>query len=1005
MYNSVFAQNQQSMAKHIEGVVLDVNGDPLVGLTISVKGTANAIMSDINGKYVIEARPVDVLTFSYLGYQSQEIIVADKVRVNVVMREASVEIGDIVVVGYGTQKKITVTGAVSNANIKELQAVPSASFSNALAGQLPGLTTRQSTGEPGFDGSTLYVRGMGTFTSRRNPIVFVDGIERDINIVNPQEVESLTVLKDASSTAVYGVRGANGVILITTKKGKMGKPKVTFRSECALLSAMRFPKYVQSWEFATLMNEANINTNSSTLPWTEEDIEKFRTGYDPYLYPNSDWIAAVFKKNTWQMSQNINISGGNETVRYYINLGYIGKDGLYREDKSLDYKTNGGKFRRYNLRSNIDVSLTKDIEVNLGLATTIQDRGYQGTPAGNIWTQIRETSALIYPVRNPDGSIAGGGVTGYLISNPYGLATQSGYTQMFIGNSQGNLNAKWDLSNTVLKGLSISGKFAFDYYYKNEVARRITFGVKQVTGIDQDGNYLYRTWREPGTMGYQVAVQDATYDLYYETAVNYEHTFGKHNVTGMLLLNRKENKLLTAGSSINNLPYRHQGLASRLTYNYASRYLAEFNIGYNGSEQFPRGNRYGFFPAFSGGWVVSNENFWNANVVNHLKIRGSIGRVGNDQADGDRYLYITALNANATGYFYGEGQTLLSGIEEKKFGVPLVWETSTKYDIGVDIGLFNKFNLTLDVYKEHRTDILKVRSSVPYFVGLVPHGTPYGNVGIVDNKGFDGSLEFKNTTSYGLTYSISGTMSFARNKIIEDDSPAPAEPYQNSRGQSIDRPFGLVALGLFGSKEEIDNWAKSAYKSNLIPGDIKYKDVNGDKIIDDKDKVFMGKPFVPEIMFGFGGFINYKNIDATIHFSGVANRSTFLTGDGMWPFALSYPNYNVLREYYDHRWIPDADNSKAKYPTVISSGPNAHNYQNSDLYLRNASYIRLQSAEIGYTIPKKWINSLHLEKIRCFINGTNLLTFDKLKVIDPEQNIGDAYPLQRVINIGAQIDF
>jgi TonB-linked SusC/RagA family outer membrane protein len=1008
MCQPVFAQNQDK-AQKVEGVVLDVNGEPLTGLVVVVKGTSHAATTDPDGKFAIDAKPSDVLVFSYLGFQPQEIPVLDKNRLNVIMREATIELEDVVVVGYGHQKKISVTGALSNANVRELQAVPSASFSNALAGQLPGLITRQATGEPGFDGATLFVRGMGTFTSKRHPIVFVDGIERDINIVNPQEVESLTILKDASSTAVYGVRGANGVILITTKKGKKGKPQISFRSEYASLSATRFPKYIESWEYATLMNEARINVGMAP-EFSEEVIGYYRDGTDPYLYPNVNWIDEVFKKDTWQSSQNLTISGGNEDVRYYVNLGYIGKDGLYKEDPTLDYKTNGGKFRRYNLRSNIDVDLTKDLQLNMGLATTIQDRGYQGASAGNIWEQIRKTSAMVYPVRNPDGSIAGGGATGYLLENPYGQATQTGYTQMFIGHSQGNVNAKWDLSSLVTKGLSVAAKFAFDYYYKNEVARRVAYEVKQITGLDAEGNYIYQTWREPGTMGYSVAVQDATYDLYYEAALNYERAFGSHNLSAMILANRKEYKLLTAGTSIGNLPYRHQGLAGRFTYNFANRYMAEINIGYNGSEQFPKGDRYGFFPAFSAGWVASNESFWGIDFVHHLKLRGSVGQVGNDQADGDRYLYITSLDVSphaGVEYWYGEGQTRLHGIEEFKFGVPLKWETATKYDAGIDLGLFNKFNLTFDVYKEHRENILLRRASVPGFVGLVPHGIPYGNLGIVDNKGFDGSIEFKQKTSYGLTYSFNANISYAHNTIIEDDSPLPAEPYQDHRGQPIDRPMGLIALGFFESEEEINGWAKSTFKTDLIPGDVKYKDVNDDGFIDNKDEVYMGHPFIPEIMFGFGGALNYKNLDATIHFSGVGNRSTFVNGEGIWAFHYGYGTYNILREYYDNRWIPGegVDNSNAKYPTVIATSGNVHNDRNSTLYLKDASYIRLQSVEIGYTLPRKWTNALQLEGIRCFLNGNNLFTFDRLKIVDPEQNIGDNYPLQRTVNIGAQINF
>lgn len=1004
--NMLFCMAQST--RKVTGRVMDSKGELLIGVNVMEVGTTNGTVTDINGTYIINVISADpILKFTYVGFKDKEVSVGKQGIIDVPLEEDVSDLDEVVIVGYGTQKKLSVTGAVSNAEIKQLQSVPAASLSNALGGTIPGIITRQSSGEPGFDGAALYIRGMATLNTGSgftSPLVLVDGVERDINVVNVQEIESFTILKDASATAVYGVQGANGVILITTKKGVQGKPKVTYRGEYATLRGERFPQYIEAYEFATLMNEAAFNSKLSSLPWSADDIQKFKDGSDPYLYPNVNWIDEVFKKDTWQTTHNLNVSGGNEVVRYYINLGYIGKDGLYREDKSYDWGTNGGKFRRYNLRSNVDVNVTKELSIELGLATTIQNRSYQGTSAGAIWSAIRQTSPLIYPVRNPDGSIAGGGTTAYLIGNPYGLATQSGYTQMYIGNNQGNLAARWDLSKLVTKGLSISGKFAFDHYYKNEVARRQAFEVKQVTGRDADNEYMYRIWREQGTMGYSKDIQDSNYSMYWEGALNYARKFGFHDVAAMLLVNRKEYKNLTANTSIDNLPNRHQGIVGRFSYNYGNRYLGEFNFGYNGSEQFPKGNRYGFFPSLSLGWVVSSEAFWNPAVVNNLKLRGSVGKVGSDLVSGDRYLYVTAVNTGATGYWYGTGQTWLSGIEEKKFGVDLTWETSTKYNVGLDIGLFNKFSLQIDAFKERREDILLKRAQLPALIGLVPHGTPYGNVGIVDNKGFDAAIELKNTTSYGLTYSLRGNFTFARNKIIEDDTATPAEPYQQTRGTSLTQAFALVALGLFKDQEEIDNWAKSEFQTTIIPGDIKYKDMNDDGVINEKDRVFIGHPQIPEIMFGFGGGVAYKNVDASVQFSGVANRSTFLTQEGMYPFSLEYPNYNVLREYYDNRWVPGADNSNAKYPTVIAAN-NVHNNRNSTVYMRDASYVKLQNAEIGYTFPKEWMRKLQIEGIRIFVNGSNLLTFDKLKVIDPEQNISDSYPLQRTINFGTQINF
>ncbi|MDD4406376.1 MAG: SusC/RagA family TonB-linked outer membrane protein, partial [Parabacteroides sp.] len=419
----------------VTGRVMDTKNELLIGVNVMEVGTTNGTITDINGTYTIQLTTQNpVLRFTYVGFKESEVQVGKQGIIDVFLAEDTEALDEVVVIGYGTQKKVSVTGAVSNAEVKQLQAVPAASLSNALSGTIPGIITRQSSGEPGFDGAALYIRGMATLNTGSGftaPLILVDGVERDINVVNIQEVESFTILKDASATAVYGVQGANGVILITTKKGVQGKPKVTYRGEYATQQGERFPQYIEAYEFATLMNEAAFNSQLSSLPWSVEDIQKFKDGSDPYLYPNVNWIDEVFKKDTWQTTHNLNVSGGNEVARYYINLGYIGKDGLYKEDKSHDWGTNGGKFRRYNLRSNIDVNVTKDLTIELGLATTIQDRSYQGTSSGAIWSAIRQTSPLIYPVRNPDGSIAGGGTTAYLIGNPYGLATQTGYTQMY----------------------------------------------------------------------------------------------------------------------------------------------------------------------------------------------------------------------------------------------------------------------------------------------------------------------------------------------------------------------------------------------------------------------------------------------------------------------------------------------------------------------------------------------------------------------------------------------
>ncbi|MDR1864336.1 MAG: TonB-dependent receptor [Bacteroidales bacterium] len=1005
---SVSAENRQT-DKNINGVVLDVEGQPLAGVTIVVKGTATGNVTDAEGKYSIrvssEAR---MLVFSYVGYQTQEIEIGDRLILNIVLREATQEMEGVVVIGYGTQKKVSVTGALSTISMKNLTSIPVASFSNALGGQLPGIITRQGSGEPGFDGAQLYIRGMSTFTGTTNPLVLVDGVERDINLVNPQEVESFSLLKDASATAVYGVRGANGVILITTKKGKMGRPKVTLRTEWAQLRGMRFPNYIEGWEFASLMNEASEYTGNP-LPWTEEEIEKFRTGSDPYLYPNVNWTDEVYKKTSGQSVNNLSVTGGGETVRYYVSAGYTAQSGLYNEDKSLDYRTNA-QLNRFNFRSNVDINVYKDLVIDLGLAAIIQNRTYQGTAAQTIYDATKRVSPIDFPVRNPDGSIGGtAGADFVKFGNPWALTTQSGYTNMYVNTVQGTFGAKWDLSHLMTKGLSLSAKFSFDAYNFSEIFRRIAFGTSDYLGPDPvTGEDRYAILREPGTMGSSVS-SNGNRSTYLDAGLNYERTFDRHSFMGVFLFNRREYVNVQATSDMANIPQRWQGLAGRLAYDFDKRYLFEFNFGYNGSENFPKGKRYGFFPSVSAGWIVSNEAFWGVDAVSQLKIRGSHGLVGNDQIGGDRFLYLTTINKNAAGYAWGTSHVWDTGMTESKVGAENVtWETSTKSNVGLDLGFWdNKITLQVDAFHELRDGILVRRQVVPQFAGYLTESIPWGNVGKVENRGIDGMLEIRNTTSFGLYYSFRGNFSFSRNKILEDDKPEQLYPYLNERGNRIGQYFGLEAIGFFKDDDDITNSPKQTFQAVVKPGDIKYKNQNpeDDDVIDDNDRVPIGYSVTPEIMFGFGGTLAYKGFDLTVYFNGVTNRSIFLDGSGMMPYELEYPSYNVFREYYDHRWIPGADdNAGAKYPAVIA-GKNPNNYRLSTMYMRDASYLRLQNAEIGWTAPQRWTEKIKMESIRFFINGNNLYVWDKIKIMDPEMQQTGSYPRQRIMNVGAQVNF
>lgn len=1002
-YASVDSIKQYKSEKLISGVIIDIDGIPMPGVNITIKGTGSGVISNIDGKYELSVPIKSTIIYSFIGYQTQEVVYENQKVINIVLREATQELKDVVIVGYGNQKKTSVTGALTLAKPEELQKISTPSLSNTLGGMVAGVITRQSSGEPGYDQAEILIRGIATWANK-SPLVLVDGVERDINLINSQEVESFTVLKDASATAVYGVRGANGVILINTKKGKMGKPQVTLRTEFATLHGLRFPDYINGYEFASLMNEAVSNSgNTTALPWTQKELEIFRNGTDSYLYPNVNWTDEVLNKNAFQTINNLSVTGGNEIVRYFINVGYTSQSGLFKEDPQYEYRTNSLS-SRYNFRSNIDINVTKDLILNLGLGGIIEDRTYPGRSANDIFTAMKKISPVAYARQNPDGS-PGGGVS-YLMDNPWAMATQSGYAKQFRNTLQGTFGAKYDLSKLVTKGLSVSGKFSYDYYYYNEVLRRKEYEVKQYLGKNELGEDQYNVVRPERAMGYEVS-QNSNRAYYLEASINYDRNFENHYITSMLLFNRRDYKNLTAANSTANLPYRRQGLAGRFTYDFAHKYLVEFNFGYNGSENFPKGKRYGFFPSGSIGWIISNEKFWKASFINHFKLRGTYGTVGNDQVGGDRFLYLSTIDKGVLGYPYGDSQQWINGYAEAKLGVNnITWEIAKKTNIGVDLELFNGLiSLQGDFFFENRDNILLKRGIIPNITGITSATIPWANLGKVKNKGFDGTIEIKNTTKRNFYYAFRANFTYARNKIVEDDTAIPKYEYQNTRGHRVNQPFGLVALGFFQDQSDIDNSPKQTFMSTVRPGDIKYKDMNGDNIIDTYDKVAIGYGRTPEIMFGFGTTIAYKGFDLTLNFTGATHTSTFLDIEGMYPFMLEFPNYNVLREYYDNRWIPNANNSKAKYPAVIN-GNNPNNYQTNTLYMRNAEYIKLKNAEIGFNFPTFLFDKIYLQGLRIFINGNNLLCFDHLKIIDPESNFGTGgYPTQRAINFGLQVTF
>jgi TonB-linked SusC/RagA family outer membrane protein len=994
------------MAQHVlRGKVIGQNNQPLPSASIQIKGVTGGSTSDLNGAFLIEVpNSKSIITISHQGYFTLEVEIGnDREKVfQLDFDEAASRLDEVVVVGFGTQKKVTVTGSMTSVSVKALEQSSAPSLSNALAGRMPGIITRQTSGEPGYDQAQVFIRGLGTWGSRA-PLVLVDGVERNMNNINTQEIESFSVLKDASATAVYGVRGANGVILITTKKGVEGKPKVMLRSETAMLSALRVPEYIDGIDYLNLWDEAYRNMGQDEF-FGQEEIEKYKTG-DPYLYPNVDWTSTIMKKDTYQTINNLSMNGGTDIIRYYANVGYTEQSGLWKSDSENPYNTNIN-MKRYNLRSNIDVNVTKNLLFEFGLGGVIQQGNYPARSAVDIFDALRKTPPIAFPVTNPDGTPAG--VTQFLGSNPWGMVTQSGYLVQARNSVQGTFATKWDLSEVLLQGLSLNGRFAYDHNYSSDVRRQKNFEVKQYLGKDLVTNEdMYSAiLREATPLGY-TSGNGANRAYYSEFILNYSRSFGSHDVSGMMMYNQRDYTDLTAGTSINNLPFRRQGVASRLTYAYLNRYLLEFNAGYNGSENFPREKRFGFFPSVSAGWVLSNEKFWGTdNAINHLKLRGSYGKVGNDEIGGRRFLYLTYMNAqDAQSYRFGDNMQSMAGIDEAQTGNPDVsWEVSQKSNLGLDLEMFNgKVVMQVDAFWEDRNEILLQRQQIPFVTGIYPWVIPYANLGKVNNKGIDGMLEIKNRTASGLYYSGRVNVTYAKNIIIENDEPNQRYPWLSAKGQPIDQPFGWVAEGIFKDQEEINNSPEQRLGRPVQPGDIKYRDLNDDNIIDDNDRKAIGLPRTPRVVYGFGGTVAYKGFDLSLFFTGAAQTSIYLYGATMYPFQDGVGTFNVQTEYYDNRWT--TENPNGKYPAAITVA-NPNNNRASTLWQVDGSYLRLKNAEFAYTFEQGKLSRIGMNSLRLFANAVNLHTWDKVKIMDPESDSGtNFYPLQRTLNFGLQVNF
>ena len=1024
------AKEEQSVntkkSRTIKGNVTTTTGESIPGASVKLANATTGVITDIDGFYMITVPDSQSeLEFRFMGYEPRNIKVGNQTTINVSLEEATSSLEEVVVVAYGAQKKVTMTGSVASVNIGSLK-TPVANLSNALQGKVAGIISVQSSGEPGYDNSTFTIRGIGTFTGNTSPLVIVDGVQRDdvnstyggaYNNIDPEDIVSISLLKDASATAVYGAKGANGVMIITTKRGSVGKPKISIKAETGFTNFTKVPEMLSGVDYMMLYNESRRNSGLSEV-YSREQILKTESGLDPYLYPNVDWIDKIYKNVSSVSNVNLNISGGSDLVRYYLSASFYNQGGQYNVKKENGYDPNLN-YKRYDFRSNVDVNITKTTLLQMNLSAIMTDSRYPGIASNKLWYEAFSTSPVAFPVRYPDGRWAGPPANAG--SNPMNEVQNSGYTDTFRPALQSvfTVNQKLDF---ITKGPSAYARFSFDSY--SEFNNKRTGGVDLWYTNQRDGN---------GELVFGKPIKEGSDELYYEHSdtgerviyteanISYDRTFGHHNVNGMVLYNMRNRMIATAGSAIASIPYRNQAIAARFGYGYKERYLAEVNGSYTGSENFAPGHRFGFFPAASVGWVISNEPFFKnmTRTVDLLKLRASYGIVGNDNigGTGDRFAYFTQFGSGNS-YGFGPNGNLVYGIRETLLGSDkLTWEKSYKTNIGLEMMLWGKLNLTLDYYWERRKDILIQRSSLPSMAGF--DASIYANMGEMDNKGVDANLEYQTRIGNKVGLRLFGNLTYSKNKIVFRDEPAMQYAYQKSEGTRYGEFYGYIAEGYFQSEEEIKKSPRQMRE--LAPGDIKYKDLNDDGVIDANDQCYLGKSWFPSWSYGMGFNINYHNFDLALFFQGVsdvsimANGGSIDTGNGDWgasgvgivPFTgMGLNPSNVITKALD-RWTADNPRADAWYPRMTANATtNDNNYVNSTHWLKDGSYLRLKQASLGYTLENKKLMDKGIEYLYFYLSGQNLLTFSKFKLWDPELGSNGAkYPLSRMVTLGMRVSF
>jgi len=1018
----LLSQQIHAQSVLVTGKVVDTEGNPLPGVSIrNIGKTTNATSTSIDGKFALSnLNSKDSILFTYVGYENQTRLIGDQTVINIILKETSKELAEFQVVAFQKQKKESVIGSINTINPKELKIAPT-NLTNALAGKMAGIISYQRSGEPGKDNSEFFIRGVTSFGYKNSPLILIDALEvssDDLARIEPDNIASFSIMKDATATALYGARGANGVILVTTKVGSKGKATISARIDNCISSPTQVNKFLGGVDYMELYNTAlRTRDPEALLYYSKEKIEGTRNGLNSQIYPNVDWYSELFRNSVQNQKANMSISGGGEVAQYYFSVSYNDEKGLLKVD-NLNNFNNNIEIKRYNLRANIDLNLTKTTKAAVKFYTLIDRYNGPRNSASSIFQSVMNANPVNFPMfYEKDEStqylnhvMFGNKGNGHY-PNPYAQMVQ-GYADQFSSTTMAQVQMEQDLS-MITKGLRLRGLASINSYSQKETSRFFTpfyYGMQEVNSEAGVSYSLYQISEGTEFLNNPTVNPMTNSSFYYELLSQYNRTFNeKHDIGGLLVFTAKEGlNAATGATSLESLPSRNMGVSGRTTYGYDSRYFAELNFGYNGSEKFSAKHRWGFFPSVGIGWAVSNESFFAGlkESINMLKLKATYGLVGNDAiaSDNERFFYLSNVNLNegSRGYAFGSSfNNRYNGYNISRYSNDeITWEVAEKTNFGLEIGLFDKLTFQADVFRENRSNIYMQWEYIPTTMGLTADIS--SNIGKANSKGIDFSLDYKDYVNKNFWITSRLNFTYATNEITENGEPEYAYAYQSRIGHPINQQWGLVAERLFVDEADVLNSPTQYNSSEYMAGDIKYIDVNDDGKIDDSDMVPMGYPTIPEIVYGFGSSLGYKDFDISFFFQGSARSSFYINPTSISPFVNER---NALKIIADNHWSDNNPDPYAFWPRMSVNAID-NNEKTSTWWLRDGSFLRLKSVELGYSLPTKLLKKINVEKVRFYASGTNLLVFSKFKLWDPEMGSqGLGYPPQRIIDFGVNFNF